>query len=165
MPHSTPAQPADSLVRPWMLVRAVPDDAGAIASLHGALFPDAWSAADVAALTEAPGGLGLVVAGAAGTPLAGFAIGRVAADEAEVLSIGVAPAQQRGGLGAALVTALGDAARSAGARRLFLEVSADNEPARALYRRLGFAEIGRRKGYYRHGSGPGIDALLLAREL
>ena len=77
--------------------------------------------------------------------LAGFVIGHIAADEAEILSIGVAPEWQRRGIGRQMVEGLVRAARRAEVKRLFLEVAADNEAAAALYKSLGFKKTGARK--------------------
>lgn len=69
-------------------------------------------------------------------------------DVAQVMTIGVAPAAQRRGLGALLLTALLDHARDLGAEAALLEVRVDNEPAIALYERFGFTVLGRRRRYY-----------------
>jgi ribosomal-protein-alanine N-acetyltransferase len=89
----------------------------------------------------------------------GFALGRAAADEAELFAIAVMPAARRRGAGAALLAAWERAAAAKGAQQLFLEVAEDNLPARGLYARSGWVEAGRRRGYY----GPGRDALVLTR--
>ena len=92
-----------------------------------------------------------------GAEPAGFVMGRVAAEEAEVLTLAVRPAARRAGIGAALMRALMAEAASRGATEMFLEVSAPNMPARALYAGLGATEAGRRRRYYADGS----DALVL----
>jgi ribosomal-protein-alanine N-acetyltransferase len=98
-----------------------------------------------------------------GGRLAGFILSRVAADEAEVLTLAVAPELRRKGLGAALLARAAREARTGGAKRLLLEVAADNHPALSLYERAGFAKVGARKAYYdRQG---GADALTLALDL
>lgn len=86
---------------------------------------------------------------------------RRAADEAELLRVGVHPRARRRGLASGLLTEGFAWASRMGARRVFLEVSARNEPALALYLAHGFAPCGRRRGYY----GPGEDALLLSLDL
>jgi ribosomal-protein-alanine N-acetyltransferase len=91
----------------------------------------------------------------------GFILVRIAADEAEILSLGVAPESRRKGLAHALVLAGAAQAFAEGARRLFLEVNANNAAAGALYWQLGFSEAGRRKGYYADAGGA-QDALVLA---
>jgi ribosomal-protein-alanine N-acetyltransferase len=132
----------------------------ALARLHAACFtvPRPWSAQEFAALL-ADRGVILV------TESAGFALGRVAADEAEVLTIAVDPAARRSGVGARLLGALLTEAATRGATEAFLEVAADNAAALALYRGAGFAEAGRRRGYYRGPSGAATDALILRRAL
>jgi len=86
---------------------------------------------------------------------------RRAADEAEVLDLAVAPAQRRHGHGRALLLAGAAHVHAAGARRLLLEVRADNAAARALYAEVGLEQVGTRPGYHRDGG----DALLLAADL
>lgn len=120
--------------------------------------PPPWSAPVMAGFLSAPGA---VFASADNA----FALGRVIADEAELLTIAVDPAAQRQGLGRACLTRFIDACRKAGARRVFLEVAADNHAARALYLSLGFAEDGRRKGYYRPTGAEPIDAILMSKVL
>ena len=77
--------------------------------------------------------------------------------EAELLRLAVDPRARRQGVGAALVRAGVRAAGFAGARAMLLEVRWDNEPAIALYQRLGFEQLAARANYY----GPGLDALIL----
>jgi [ribosomal protein S18]-alanine N-acetyltransferase len=87
----------------------------------------------------------------------GYAGLAVIGDEAHVLTIGVTGAAQGRGLGAAL---LRDLLAVAGGRRVLLEVRADNEVAQRLYRRHGFAPVGRRRRYYQPS---GVDAVVMAR--
>ena len=89
-----------------------------------------------------------------------LALGREIAGEAELLTLAVAPAGRRAGTGAALLAAFEAEARTRGARDAFLEVADDNAPARALYARAGWREVGRRPGYY-----AGVDALTLHKAL
>ena len=141
------------------MIEIVPAGATAtplLAQLHGGCFADAWDAAAVARLLAMPGAFALLAA-RAGEPV-GFVIARQAADELEIVSIGVLPAARRAGAARALLDAA--FARAQGATVCFLEVAAGNAAARALYLRLGFAQVGRRPRYY--GS---EDALVLRREL
>jgi [ribosomal protein S18]-alanine N-acetyltransferase len=85
-------------------------------------------------------------------------------DEAELLTIAVAPSQQRNGLGGLMLRAVIDVAREKNMRKIFLEVRVSNAAAIALYRANGFVEIGLRRGYYQHTNGR-EDALLMACEL
>lgn len=96
-----------------------------------------------------------------GGQLVGYGILMMTVDEAELLDITVVPEMQRRGLGATLLDHLFDVARSHGAVRMILEVRPGNEAGQALYRRAGFAEIGRRRAYY-HGK---EDAIVMACEL
>jgi ribosomal-protein-alanine N-acetyltransferase len=84
-------------------------------------------------------------------------LGRVAAGEAEILTLAVAPAARRQGIATALLDAARAQGKARGAAALFLEVSVANHPALELYRRFGFAAVGRRRRYYADSS----DALVL----
>ena len=135
--------------------------AAVLARLHATAFAPAerWDAAAMAALLDMPGCFACLH-GTDEAPL-GMAMLRVAADEAELLTIAVLPSARGAGAGTALLEqAIGEAIRR-GAQRMFLEVAPGNRAARALYRRHGFAVIGRRRDYYANGS----DALVLARGL
>ena len=147
------------------LLWAVPEHAKDIAGLHASLFDPAWDTASVARTLEHPGSTALIATTGFPKSLVGFVLGQLAADEAEILSIGVAPEWQRHGLGARLMDGLARAATRGLAKRLFLEVAADNPAAQALYAKLGFAEISRRKGYYERKGGPAVDAVVLSKTL
>ena len=149
---------------PISLLWALPDDAPAIAALHAVLFPTAWERDAIQALIEHPASLALVAV-RPGREILGFIIAQIAADEAEILTIGVAPDQQRHGIGRQLVEGAARSASRSEARRLFLDVADSNVAARALYASCGFAEIGRRKAYYTLPGGTREDALQLARDL
>ncbi len=88
-------------------------------------------------------------------------LARAAADEAEILTLGVVPTARRRGLGRALLDAAKAEAARRGARAVFLEVSTHNAAARRLYLASGFVEAGLRRRYYADGS----DALLLRADL
>jgi ribosomal-protein-alanine N-acetyltransferase len=129
-----------------------------MAAIHAAAFAggEVWSAPIMAAQLSLPGVFGLI------DEAGGMILARVAADEAEILTLAVAPAARRRGLAAALVREAARTARQRGAARLLLEVSATNHAARALYAGLGFTEQGRRRAYYADGSDALILQLLLA---
>lgn len=132
-----------------------------LATLHAEAFPPAerWTAQAMGLLLGLSGHFGLV-AESDGEPL-GFALGRAAAGEAEVVTIGVRPSGRRAGTGRALMKALMAEAASRGAEALFLEVSEANGPARSLYAALGAVEVGRRRRYYPDGT----DALVLRLDI
>ena len=95
----------------------------------------------------------------------GFALGRVIADEAELLTIAVHPEAQGAGIGKKLMSEFHTAAKSRGASRAFLEVADDNGAARALYLGAGYGESGRRVGYYNRAHSAPIDAITMERAL
>nr|WP_264185448.1 GNAT family N-acetyltransferase [Roseicella aerolata] len=136
---------------------ATPAEAPALAGLHVAAFPpaEAWGPDAIALMLEMPGAYGLW------RPGAGFVLARAAGGEAEILTLAVAPAARRQGIGAALMAGALAGAAARGAEAMFLEVAAGNAAALALYRGLGFAEVGRRRRYYADGA----DALVLRRDL
>ncbi len=132
-----------------------------LAALHRRCFrtPPPWSETDFAAFTADP----LAFLLAEGD--AGFLLGRAVAGEAELLTLAVAPESRRLGLGRKLVARFLYQARLRGAARAFLEVSAENPAAIALYESAGFAAAGRRRGYYASPEGGRIDAIVMARDL
>ena len=125
------------------------------AALHARAFPpaEAWSESAIALLLALPGSYAHHI------PAIGFVMARVAADEAEVLTLAVVPEARGEGHGTVLMMMALTGALSRGANAMFLEVSTANIPARALYTASGFTEIGRRARYYPDGS----DALVLRR--
>jgi len=132
----------------------------ALAALHGrAMASRPWSEVEFAALLAAPG-VFLVCNGPSS-----FALGRIAADEAELLTIAVAPEARRAGLGLGSLAGFETEAAARGAIRAFLEVDTDNLAALALYRAARWADAGRRRGYYRASTGPGTDALVMTKSL
>lgn len=93
----------------------------------------------------------------------GGLIARIVANECEILALATDPDAQRSGVASSLLSELVDTAKEADVTRILLEVAAGNAPARAFYAARGFAEIGRRKGYYTLRDGQKDDALLLSR--
>ena len=91
----------------------------------------------------------------------GFLLGRLVVDEAEVLTLAVAPESRRQGIARDLMDNFAATSRDRGATRAFLEVAADNAPAQALYHGTGWRESGRRRRYY----GPDLDAIVMALTL
>jgi [ribosomal protein S18]-alanine N-acetyltransferase len=138
---------------------ARPVDAAAIAALHKASFQRGWGEEEVFRLLIEKN----VVAHRAmiGRAMAGFILSRLAAGEAEILSIAVAPRQRGRGLARPLLDLNLRRLAGLGARTVFLEVDEHNAPARALYRRAGFSDVGRRQSYYQSGAA----ALVLRRDL
>ena len=97
--------------------------------------------------------------------LRGFVLSRLAADEAEILTIAVEAAHQRRGVGRALLSENLRQVANSGAKAMFLEVAANNAPALSLYERFGFVKVGERAGYYRLADGTRVTALAMRRPL
>ena len=90
-----------------------------------------------------------------------YACASISFDEGEILRIGVLPAFRRQGIGETVWARMLAQLQSRGVEKVFLEVRASNEPAKALYGKLGFQQVGRRPNYYRN---PKEDALILRKE-
>jgi [ribosomal protein S18]-alanine N-acetyltransferase len=122
-----------------------------LARLHAGAISDAWPEAAFASLLERPEVFVLLGSTSVEPVADGFVLVRIAADEAEVLTFCVADGARRRGLGAMLLDAACNVARDRGGVRMFLEVSAGNPGAFALYQNSGFSVVGRRAAYYRDG--------------
>jgi [ribosomal protein S18]-alanine N-acetyltransferase len=138
-------------------------DAAALAEIHGASFHRGWGEGEFERmLTERNT---LVHRLRMGRKIIGFSVSRMAADEAEILSIAVAETHRGRGLSnSLLLTHLGHLA-GRGIRAVFLEVEENNPPARRLYERTGFTVVGRRERYYQQSGGEPLNALLMRRDL
>jgi ribosomal-protein-alanine N-acetyltransferase len=141
-------------------------DLPSMAEIHQEDFSRPWSEEEFATLLGQDGVFGFSAreVGHGDKPPVGFVLTRLAADEAEILTIAVDRAHRRLGVGWQLMDAV---LRDLHARRtaaLFLEVDETNAPAIALYRRLGFIQVGRRANYYANSEGP-AGALVMRRDL
>jgi len=105
-----------------------------------------------------PGSFGLVARRPRFDSIAGFALARVAADECELLSLGVSPECRSQGIATALLRGSMSRAAAERARWFFLEVATDNEAARRLYRAHGLVKVGARPDYYENEDGSRTDA-------
>ena len=138
-------------------------DAARLAQLHGASFHRGWGEGEFEVMLRERNTL--VHRLKLGRKVIGFAVSRMAADEAEILSIAVDERQRGRGLSRnLLLTHLGHLA-GRGVRTIFLEVEENNQPARRLYERMGFAVVGRRERYYQQSGGEQLNALLMRRDL
>ncbi|MGA9010951.1 MAG: GNAT family N-acetyltransferase [Acetobacteraceae bacterium] len=140
-----------------MIEEATSAHAAALAAIHAAAFPprDAWGEDAIALQLALPGAFGLI------DERGGMLLGRITVDEAEVLTLAVAPLERRQGIATGLLRATTERVRAHGGTAMFLEVAIGNAPALALYRREGFIEVGRRRHYYSDSS----DALVLRMNL
>ena len=144
-----------------MIRPARPDDVEALAALENQAFAsDAWSPAQVEA--ELTGANRCVVVAEVGGLVIGYAAIAVAGDVADLTRIVVAESERRAGVASALLSALHDAARQAGAERVLLEVAETNAGALAFYAARDYREITRRPGYYANGDGAIVFARALA---
>lgn len=139
-------------------------DADEMARLHAQGFYRGWPRDDFAAYIagkDTP----VYVACDAKRNIAGFAMIRLAADEAELITISVDNRRRSKGVGRALLQAVFDDLRMTPARRMFLEVAADNPAALRLYDSLGFRRVAERTGYYERADGAPATAIVMARDL
>jgi [ribosomal protein S18]-alanine N-acetyltransferase len=133
-----------------------------MALAHAGAFDTPWREEDFEDLLEGEGVFGFLAAD--DRPL-GVILCRIAADEMEVLTIGVRPQARRRGVAKALMAAALAAARQARAKACFREVAVDNAAAAGLYADLGFRSAGTRKGYYDRGAQGLADALVMRLDL
>ena len=152
------------LARPApVLSEASARDAAALAGLHAAAFRRGWSEDEFERLLIDRS----VIAHRAmvGRTLAGFILSRLGGGEAEILSVAVASARRRRGLARKLLDLHLRRLAGLGATAVFLEVDEDNAPARRLYERARFRDVGRRPAYYARGGEAPANALVLRRDL
>ncbi len=124
-----------------------------LANLHQKCFPHKpWSADDFADLKKS--GCEIIAS------QNGFIVWRAVADEAELITIGVAPDARRTGIGAAMIGIMEGELKKSGVKSVFLEVAENNTPARKLYEQNGYVQIGVRPKYY-----DGIDAIMMKKDL
>jgi [ribosomal protein S18]-alanine N-acetyltransferase len=148
---------------PAMVEPASLRDAAVLANIHSASFHRGWGESEFERMLMERNTL--VHRLRIGRKIIGFSVSRMAADEAEILSIAVAEKHRGRGLSNnLLLTHLGHLA-GRGVRAVFLEVEENNQPARRLYQRAGFTVVGRRERYYRQNGGEPLNALLMRRDL
>lgn len=153
-------------MRPSIYVRpSALGDIDAVAATHAACFDDAWSASMIRRILAMPGAFGLSAVATSANVLVGFALGRVAADECELLSLGVAADHRGRGIGARLLDAVMVWASANNAKKLHLEVAEENDAAVCLYARRGLVQVGRRPNYYELKGGRFVDALTMRCDL
>jgi len=136
-----------------------PSHVSRIAELEKLCFSDPWSEKSVA--SELDNQLAFWLVATEGETVAGYIGSQTVMDETDMMNVAVHPDFRRKGIAEALVNTLVDNLKTMGSRCLTLEVRVSNAPAIALYEKLGFSEIGRRKNYYRN---PREDALILRKE-
>lgn len=140
-------------------------DARDLARIHAQSFFRGWPSEEFTRFLADPASSPAYIAADARRRIAGFALIRLAADEAELLTIAVDPKWRGKGLGRAIMEAVFADLMMSPARRMFLEVDEQNLAAIRLYERQGFATISSRKGYYPRPDGSAATALVMARDL
>jgi [ribosomal protein S18]-alanine N-acetyltransferase len=148
------------LARPAPTIARAPEqDAPALAALHAVSFKRGWGEDEFHRLLADRA----IVSHRAviGRTVIGFIMSRLAAGEAEILSVAIGPNWRRRGFARPLLDLHLRHLAGLGARTVFLEVAEHNTPATRLYRRAGFHEVGRRQGYYDGAAA----ALVLRRDL
>jgi ribosomal-protein-alanine N-acetyltransferase len=151
----------------FAIERLTQDDAGQLPDIHAEHFLRPWSEDEFLSLLDQQPVFGFAAwqVGQRRARPVGFVVARLAAGEAEILTIAVARSHRRLGLGRDLMEAVLRALHAERAEALFLEVDETNAAALALYRRLGFREVGRRPGYYERADAPRSAALVMRRDL
>ena len=136
-------------------------DVPAMARIERDSFEAPWSADEITRDVTAGGNVYVAVA-LADEERAGYAEIRMIVGEGQIYNIAIAPEFRREGIGEALLRHLIDKADADGCKLVTLEVRSGNEAAMELYKKLGFREVGRRRGYYAKG---GEDAVLMDLDL
>ena len=136
------------------------DHVASVAQLEKLCFSDPWSEKSIA--SELTNKLALWLVAEEDGEVAGYIGSQTVPDESDMMNVAVHPDCRRRGIAEALVNALCKALKERGSVSLTLEVRASNDPAKALYDKLGFEQVGRRPNYYRN---PKEDALILKKML
>ena len=141
------------------IVTMQPQHVPQVAALEQECFSDPWSEESVASELDNPLSLWLVCL--EGERVLGYVGSQTVLDETDMMNVAVSPGFRRRGIAENLIETLILTLQPRGSRSLSLEVRASNAPAIALYRKLGFVQVGRRPNYYRH---PKEDGLILRKE-
>ena len=140
-----------------------------LSALHDLCFKpilnEPWTPDTFAQLIAMPGTTALIAIRHEDLATVGFLIFRVAADECEIISLGVDPGARRQAVATRLLAHIYGHIQAAGAARVFLEVAADNSAARSFYQNHGFIEVGVRLGYYARSGAARTDAAVLRLDL
>lgn len=158
-------------MRYWMapsglhIEMAQEEDARVLAEIHAESFARGWSRAEFSDYITDPRTASVFIACDSARKVAGFAVFRFVGDEAELLSLAVTRKWRGKGVGGALMQAARDDLRNCAVQHMVLEVETGNMPALALYRHLGFVEVGRREAYYAKPDGGAATALVMRADL
>ena len=142
-----------------MIIKMTSDHVPQVAYLEKVCFHDPWSEKSIA--SELHNALSLWLVAVEGKAVVGYVGSQTVLGWTDMMNIAVHPEHRRKGIGERLVEVLEKELKEQGSSCLTLEVRASNGPARMLYEKLGFSEVGRRKNYYRN---PKEDALIMRKE-
>jgi ribosomal-protein-alanine N-acetyltransferase len=153
--------------REFAIAALEPGSGKILAELHREDFVRPWTDGEFEQLLaeDTVFGFAGMEIGKGGTRPVGFVLARVAAGEAEILTLAVARSHRRAGLGWQLMDAVLRELHAARVQALFLEVDETNAGAVALYRRLGFHQVGKRPAYYKGADNTRTGALVMRRDL
>jgi [ribosomal protein S18]-alanine N-acetyltransferase len=142
------------------------------ATIHATGFTRGWTDGEIAQLLAREGTFGKAARPIGKKGVAGFILYTLVAGEGEILTVATAPQWRRYGIGELLVKAALSHLSAERAEAMFLEVGENNQAALALYRKHGFAEVGKRQNYYAAAAGAnsegtqtGATALVMRRDL
>jgi ribosomal-protein-alanine N-acetyltransferase len=141
------------------IIKMNSDHVPQVAYLETVCFHDPWSEKSIA--SELENALSLWLVAVEDDEVIGYVGSQTVLGWTDMMNVAVHPDHRRKGVGEKLVLALEDALKAQESTCLTLEVRASNEPAKSLYEKLGFTEVGRRKNYYRN---PKEDALIMRKE-
>jgi ribosomal-protein-alanine N-acetyltransferase len=148
-----------------VLANAMLKDAGDLAAIHASGFERGWDATEMERLLVQSQIVGHLARPGGRRPATGFVMSRIVPPEAEIMTIAVLPKARGVGLAKVLLRHhLGRLAALA-VRQVFLEVAEDNRAALRLYAAFGFAEVGRRQGYYARAGGTAATAIVMRRDI
>jgi len=153
-------RPTPSVLRPLRAAQAAD-----CARIHADGFAFPWAQSELERLISSPNAVGTAALDPVSAGLRGFALSRLAADEAEILTIAIDASLRRTGVGRDLLHAHLSQSAAVGAKIIFLEVDASNAAALALYKRFQFVRVGERKGYYKRRDGESATAVVMRRDL
>jgi len=135
-----------------------------LAALHKRSFDTPWAAREFRQILDHRDTGGLIALGKSGIPL-GFIVMRRIVDEAEILTLCVAPQYRSGKIATRILNSVVTTYKIQGIKKVFLEVAEDNLAAIGLYQKCGFEKIGQRPGYYRKNGKVAGNAIVMANSL
>ena len=136
-----------------------------VAKIHSQCFSDCWDVVTLKKILKMPGSFGLAARSPRSDAVIGFALCRMAADECELLSLGIARDYRKQGIATTLIRSVMKRAVLEEARWLFLEVAVDNDAAIQLYKAHGLEKVGFRPNYYENRDGTHTDANTMRADL